>query len=85
MKWVEAMPTYLNNGKTAALFTFNHIIARFGVPKQLVTAHGSHFENAMMIELSAQLGFRQEHSSPYYLQANDQVEAVNKMLNTILQ
>ena len=31
-KWAEAMPTYLNDGKAMALFTFNHIIARFGVP-----------------------------------------------------
>ena len=51
-KWAEAMPTNLNDGKIATLFTFNHIIARFRVPKQLVTDHGSHFQNAMMIELS---------------------------------
>lgn len=84
-KWAEAMPTYLNDGKTTTLFTFNHIIERFGVPKQLVTDHGSHFQNAMMTELSTQLGFRQEHYSPYYPQANGQVEAVNKTLKTILQ
>ena len=51
-KWVQAMPTYLNDGKTMTLFMFNHIIARFEVPKQLVTDHGSHFQNAMMTELS---------------------------------
>ena len=39
-KWVEVLPTYINDGKTAALFTFNHVIARFGVPTQLVTDHG---------------------------------------------
>jgi hypothetical protein len=27
MKWAEAMPTFDNTGKTAALFIFNHIIA----------------------------------------------------------
>jgi hypothetical protein len=32
-KWAEAMPTFDNTGKTAALFLFNHVIARFGVPK----------------------------------------------------
>ena len=31
------------------------------------------------------LGFRQEHSSSYYLQENGQVEAVNKTLKTILK
>ena len=30
-KWAEAMPTYVEDGKTAALFLFNHIIAIFGV------------------------------------------------------
>ena len=62
------------------LFTFNHIIARFEVPKQLVTDHGSHFQNAMMTELSTQLGFRQEHSLPYYPQANGQVALISLSL-----
>ena len=30
-KWDEAMPTYAEDGKTAALCLFNHVIARFGV------------------------------------------------------
>ena len=51
----------------------------------IVTDHGSHFQNSMMMELTTMLGFRQEHSSSYYPQANGQVEAVNKTLNTILK
>ena len=31
-KWAKDMPTYAEDGNTAALFLFNHIIARFGVP-----------------------------------------------------
>jgi hypothetical protein len=84
-KWVEAMPTFKNDGETAALFLFNQIIARFGVPREIVTDHGSHFQNQMMTELTSKLGLRQEHSSPYYPQANGQVEAVNKTLKTMLQ
>jgi hypothetical protein len=38
-----------------------------------------------MPELTSKLGFKQEHSPPYYLQVNDQVEVVNKSLKTILQ
>ena len=39
----------------------------------------------MMTELTTMLGFKQEHSSSFYLQANGQVEEVNKTLNTILK
>jgi hypothetical protein len=42
-KWVEAMPTYSNDGTTTTLFIFNHIIARFGVPKTIVTIMGHIF------------------------------------------
>ena len=56
-KWVEAMPTYVEDRKTTMLFLFNHIIARFGIPKVIVTDHGSHFQNKMMEELSTNLGF----------------------------
>ena len=44
-KWVEEMPTYVEDGKNVALFLFNHVIARFGVPQAIVTDHGSHFWN----------------------------------------
>ena len=65
-KWVEAMPTYVEDGKAAAVFLFNHIIARFGVLQSIVIDHGSHFHNQMMEELSAKLGFCHENSTPYY-------------------
>ena len=84
-KWVEAMPTYAEDGKTATLFLFNHVIARFGVPRSIVSDHGSHFCNQMMEELSSKLGFHHEKSTPYYPQANGQVEAINKVLKTMLR
>ena len=83
-KWDEAMPTYAEDGKTATIFLFNHIIARFGVPQSIVIDHGFHFRNQMMEELSAKLGFCHENSMPYYPQANGQVEAINKVLKTML-
>ena len=42
-KWDEEMPTYAEDGKTTTLFLFNHVIARFGVPQDIVSDHGSHF------------------------------------------
>ena len=42
-KWVEAMPTFGNDSDKIALFLFNQVIARFGIPREIVTDHGSHF------------------------------------------
>jgi hypothetical protein len=42
-KWVEAMPMFKDDGENATLFVINKIIARFGVPREIVTDHGSHF------------------------------------------
>ena len=39
----------------------------------------------MMEELSAKLGFRHENSTPYYPQANGQVDTINKVLKTMLR
>jgi hypothetical protein len=85
MKWVEAMPTFKDDGEIETLFLFNQIIARFGILREIVTDHGSHFQNKMISKLTSNLGLRQEHSSPYYPQANGQVEAVNKSPKTIMQ
>ena len=79
------MPTYAEDGKIDSLFLFNHIIARFGVPQAIVTDHGSHFRNQMMSKLSSKLGFHHDNSTPYYSQTNGQVEAINKVLKTMLQ
>lgn len=84
-KWIESMPTCINDGNIVSLFFFNHVIARFGVPKFIVTEHGKHFQNHMMQELVAKLGFRHENFSPYYPQANGQIEVINRTLKTMLQ
>lgn len=78
------MPTFVENGKTAVLFIFNHIIARSGVPQVIVIDHRSRFRNHIMIELSAKLSFRHVNSTPYYPQANEKVEAINKVLKRII-
>ena len=68
------------DGKTATIFVFNHIIARFGVPQAIITDHGRHFQKVMMTELTSQLGLRHDSSTTYYPQANGLVESINKVL-----
>eukprot|EP00253_Pinus_taeda_P001554 PITA_01554 len=79
------MPTLNNSGKTAAFFIFNHVVSRFGIPQAIVTDHGSHFRNHVIIELTAKLGLSHDNSTLYYPQANRQVEAINKVLKRMLQ
>jgi transposase InsO family protein len=74
------MPRVKSNGKIVAFFVFNQIIARFGILSEIVIDHGSHFQNEMMEELEAKMGFKHGHSSPYYPQENGQVEVMNKSL-----
>jgi transposase InsO family protein len=83
-KWAKAILTFDNTRKTATLFLFNHVIACFGVPKAIITNHGSHFRNFMMSELTEKLGLRHDNSTPYYPQANGQVKEINKVLITML-
>jgi hypothetical protein len=85
IKLAKAISTVKSDGNTATFFLFNQIIARFGIPSEIVTDHGSHFHNEMMEELATKLAFKHGHSSPYYPQENGQVEAINKSLKTILQ
>jgi hypothetical protein len=84
-KWAEVMPTFDNTGKTTVLFLFNHVITHFGVPQAMFTDHGSHFRNFMMSELTEKLSLCHDNSMPYYLQANGQVEEINKVLITMLR
>jgi hypothetical protein len=65
-KWAEVMPTFDNTTKIAALFIFNHIITRFGVPQAIFIDHGTHFHNFIMFELTDKLSLQHENSTPYY-------------------
>jgi hypothetical protein len=56
--WVKAMPMFKDDGETTTLFLFNQIIARFYIPREIVTDHGSHFQNQMMVELTSNIGLR---------------------------
>ena len=76
MKWAKAMPMFAADGKTTTTFT---------VPQAIITDHGSHFRNITMTKISDQLGLCHDNSTPYYPQANGQVEAVNKVLTTMVK
>jgi hypothetical protein len=47
-KWAETIPTVKSDGDTTTFFVLNKIIAQFIIPKEIVTYHGSNFQNEMM-------------------------------------
>lgn len=83
-KWAKAMPTLNKSNETAALFFFNHLVSRFVIPQAIVTEHGSRFYNHMMVELATKLGLSHDNSTLYYMQANGQVEVINKVFKCML-
>lgn len=51
-KWEEVMPTFNNSTKIVTRFFFNHVITHFGILKQLVSYHSTHFQNYLFQDLS---------------------------------
>ena len=84
-KWEQSMPIFNNLADTTTHFFFNHVIYHFLIPKELVSNHGTHFQNKLFQDLYHLLGFFHDFSSPYYPQANGQIEVVNHILKTMLQ
>jgi len=50
---------------------------RFGIPKTITTDQGSVFTSQKIVRFANQTGFKLLTSTPYYAQANGQVEAAN--------
>ena len=65
-KRAEAMLTIKGDGQTVAHFVFNQTIVQFGISKEIVMDHDSHFQNKMIEKLSLKLGFKHDHSSSHY-------------------
>ena len=63
---------------------FNHVTTHFVFPKKLVCDHEIHFENELFRDIASQLGFI-HNLSIMNPQANGYVEAINKILKTMLQ
>jgi transposase InsO family protein len=66
-------------------FVQEHIIYWFGVPQTLTIDQGPSFMSHQFREFTESMKIMLLNSSPYYVQANGQVEASNKVLIKIIK
>ncbi|RVW35604.1 Gag-Pol polyprotein [Vitis vinifera] len=83
-KWVEAASYARLTSDRVASFIRSHIICRYGVPHELISDRGVHFQ-AEVDTLLQKYDIRHHRSSTYRPQTNGAVEAANKNIKRILR
>ncbi|XP_050875686.1 uncharacterized protein LOC127079331 [Lathyrus oleraceus] len=79
-KWIEVIPLPNVNQEDVIDFIQKYIIYRFGIRETVTTDQGSIFTSRKMQEFAKEMGFKLLALTPYYAQANGQVEATNKVI-----
>ncbi|KAK2372816.1 hypothetical protein QL285_073909 [Trifolium repens] len=79
-KWIEAGALPKADQETVISLIQNRIIYRFGLPETIITDQGTVFIGQKMQNFANEAGFKLLTSTPYYVQANGQVEAANKTI-----
>ena len=84
-KWTEGVPLKNMTHKEVIKFITEHIIHRFGIPQTLTTDQGTSFVSKKVREFIELYKIKLLNSSPYYAQANGQVESSNKILIKLIK
>ena len=79
-KWPEAKAVKKHDAKTTARFIYEEIICRHGAVEILHSDRGTEFINETITHLTRKFGIKHSKSTPYYPQANGQVERFNRTL-----
>jgi hypothetical protein len=83
-KWAEARVVKDCSASISVRFIFDDIITKFGCPKILMSDQGTHFINKTVEPLIEEFAVHHQKSTPYHPQANETVEAFNKIFETTL-
>jgi hypothetical protein len=84
-KRVAVIPLKKVTSKNMVEFVKEHIIYRFGIPQTITTDQGTQFTSSKFTDFAESMGIKLLNSSPYYAQANGQVEASNKIMIKIIR
>lgn len=83
-KWVEAVPLTNVEQDTGNDFIQSHIMCRYGNPETIPAKRGSVFVGKKIMYFTAETGIKFLMSIPYCAQANDQVEATNEVIISLI-
>jgi hypothetical protein len=84
-KWVEARATRTNDSKVVLSFLKDHIFARFGTPRAIISDGGTHFCNRTFEALLRKYNITHKVSTPYHPQTSGQAEVSNREVKQILE
>jgi transposase InsO family protein len=82
--WEEAAPVKDCSEKTTKHFLFEQVITRFGCPRILMSDQGMHLINNTIDAMNEDFEVHHKKSTPYHPQANETIEAFNKILENAL-
>ncbi|XP_057483886.1 uncharacterized protein LOC130770422 [Actinidia eriantha] len=84
-KWVEAIPTRINDHKVVIMFLKENIFSRFGMPRAVISDQGTHFCNKSLEVLMKKYAITHKVSTAYHPQTNGQAELANREIKYILE
>ena len=77
-KWVEAIPTWMNDHRVVDKFIVSYIFSCFGCPRVIISDGGSHFTNSHFRDLLKKYKVYHRVTTLYFPQIDDQVEVNNR-------
>lgn len=84
-KWAEAEPLATITTKKVINFIVHDSICRFALPHTVVTDNGTQFDSVEFKDFYQRFYIQKKFSTVAHPQANGQVEAVNKVIKSILK
>jgi len=84
-KWVEAIPLKTVDSNDVINFIEEYIVVRYGIPETITIDQGTMFIGQKISQYAQNLGIKMINSTSYYAQANGQVEAINKILISLIK
>nr|GEW82786.1 hypothetical protein [Tanacetum cinerariifolium] len=83
-KWVEAKALPTNDARVVVKF-LKSLFSRFGIPREIISDHGTHFCNDQFTRVMIKYGVTHRLATAYHPQTSGQVKVSNRGLKRILE